>query len=350
MTTAYSEVDNWFIHERLSISRYLNSQISADFEVFFSDENNDLSRKKSLLASYAFCARTLKIVGSITSTQEKLFADAILKFRRHNGIFVDPYIKNNSRFIRTLAGLKNLDFAKLTGKYYVVAETRQAIATLINLGREEPTDCLYKFILENRTIENYLLTLDFRKPWHSNSHVNHLLFALRYHSKMSVDEKKAKAEKIIRISSKKFYEEIISGRLSGSQTIGGIMKLCMGAKFFDLSGEVSSLFDENQFSIFVPRSDACEQFNYLYALSNLMNDKLEEKRALEYLRNWSIYKKENGGYSFYQDKSSTIYMDAKITKGKNIADLHGTAMFSWGLVILDQLRKKPSGKFSDVIL
>ena len=81
-----------------------------------------------------------------------------------------------------------------------------------------------------------------------------------------------------------------------------------------------------------------------------MNKKLAEYEVLEYLRNWRAYKKENGGYSFYRDKSSTVYMDAKITRSKNVADLHGTAMFSWGLVILDQLRKNPSGKFNEIIL
>jgi hypothetical protein len=350
MTTTYSEVDDWLIQERLSISEFLNSRITADFKVCFSDTNNDLPRKNSLLASYAFCARTLKIVGSLTKTQEQRFADAILKFKGVNGIYWDPYVKNNSWFIRTASGLKNLDLAKLTGKYYMIAETRQAIATLLTLGRDESTDCLYKFILENRTIENYLLTLNFKKPWHSNSHVNHLLFALRYHSKISEDEKKANAEKIIKITSRRFIDEINSGKLNGSQAIGGAMKLCMGAKFFDLSEAITSLYDESRFMSFAPNSDACEQFNYLYAISNLMNKKLAEYEVLEYLRNWRAYKKENGGYSFYRDKSSTVYMDAKITRSKNVADLHGTAMFSWGLVILDQLRKNPSGKFNEIIL
>ncbi len=44
-----------------------------------------------------------------------------------------------------------------------------------------------------------------------------------------------------------------------------------------------------------------------------------------------------GGFSFYKDRANDIYYGKKITKGLAEPDIHGTAMFVWGIALIDKI-------------
>jgi hypothetical protein len=68
--------------------------------------------------------------------------------------------------------------------------------------------------------------------------------------------------------------------------------------------------------------------------------KLKEikKFAQDRLRIYNkYYFPEIGGFSFLPNKANVYYYSAKITKGLNEPDIHGTCMFLWGISIIAQI-------------
>ena len=59
------------------------------------------------------------------------------------------------------------------------------------------------------------------------------------------------------------------------------------------------------------------------------------KNRLEIYRKY--YFPEIGGFSFLPQKANVHYYEAKLTKGKNEPDIHGTVMFLWGISIISQI-------------
>ena len=121
------------------------------------------------------------------------------------------------------------------------------------------------------------------------------------------------------------------------------MKILMGLSQVDLDKKyVTDAFIDFSLDEMVSH-DACENFNTLYTLyycTKHLDYRREEIKefALNEVDNWiKFYHKEFGGFSFYKNKAQTKYYNAKVSKGLNEPDLHGTAMFAWGILIVAEI-------------
>ena len=90
---------------------------------------------------------------------------------------------------------------------------------------------------------------------------------------------------------------------------------------------------------------ACDNFNIIFVLnyaSKLMDRNYRqseiERFALQRLDiYWTHYHTDKNGFSFFPNKANDIYYGAKITRGLNEPDMHGTVLFLWGISIIAQL-------------
>ena len=48
----------------------------------------------------------------------------------------------------------------------------------------------------------------------------------------------------------------------------------------------------------------------------------------------SLYHPKEKGFSYFKNKSQNYYYGAQITRGLNVADIHGTLLCTWGLVMI----------------
>ena len=46
------------------------------------------------------------------------------------------------------------------------------------------------------------------------------------------------------------------------------------------------------------------------------------------------FKEEEGGFSYFKESCQTHYYDVKFSDSLNIADLHGTLLFTWAIVMI----------------
>lgn len=310
------------------------------------------------LGQTTFAARILYILDALNVDAKENITRYIQTFAHADGSFYDRYVARSTFMQRILRSIKYRNSEFFFNKPNERAETRQAKATLINLN----VDSLdYRgFDLASLDIDQYFHQFDWCKPWAAASHINHLIFFTKY-SKCLTDEEKEIIYKKIEDNVLPFLQEDgiykINCKLTKNQKIGGLMKFLMGLSLIGLDRKyVKKSFIDFALDEMIA-CDACENFNTLYVLyycSKFLDYRKDdiEKFALKEVGNWlSYYHQENGAFSFYRGRAQTTYYDAKMSKGLNEPDLHGTAMFIWGILVVSEiLDLKDELKLKSIVL
>ena len=294
------------------------------------------------LGQSTFAARILYILDALSDQSSAQVRKYIQSFEDGEGVIYDREIARRSFVKRVVKGIYKREPDYLFNRTTKRAETRQGIAALINLS-SKPAHFYSDLKMDLDSIERYVKSLDWRVPWAAGSHFNHQLFFLRF-SPASNEMQKERLLEIMLATLRKyvredgFYED--GEAVSAPMKVGGLMKVLMGLALFDRAHEfvkesfVDLCLDE------MIAYDACENFNTIYVLyqcSKVMEYRREETEQflLHTAEQWKdFYFPDFGGFSFYKGKSGVNYYDAAITQGLNEPDMHGTAMFVWGFLII----------------
>lgn len=293
------------------------------------------------LAQTTFATRILYILDAFTPNIKRNLKEFIFSFEHKNGSIYDGYVQKKTRYKRWLQGIKNKNIDILLNKTNIRAETRQAIAALINL-KEKP-HYYYKIIsYSEKSIKNYIDKLAWEEPWGAASHINHLIFFIVYNS----NQNKENQYRIIKIIKKQVskYINFTYADIPEILKIGGMMKILMGFSLIETEKEWIS---EHLVDLCLKNTltdDACVNFNTIFVLSKcLLHINYRKDESINFLLRaadtWKnvFFKEKEGGFSFYQNKSASLYYGAELTKGLNEPDLHGTAMFIWGVYIISEV-------------
>ncbi|MFW9996545.1 MAG: hypothetical protein ACFFD4_31160, partial [Candidatus Odinarchaeota archaeon] len=135
-----------------------------------------------------------------------------------------------------------------------------------------------------------------------------------------------------------------TGNISLAHKINGAMKILTGLKIVDepipnpekLTDLCLGTINDEQ---------ACDNFNVVYVLYNCAKQlefsyrkKEIEEFCIDRLKKYTkYYHPDIGGFSFYPNKSNIYYYGARITKGLNEPDIHGTLMFVWGISLISRI-------------
>lgn len=270
----------------------------------------------------------------------------VKKFQKKDGKFVDPLVTKLSRLPRIKKAIKNLDPAFLSNEKVHRGETRQSISALDMFG--EKANYQYKNVPQNeRQIDQYLHELDWKFPWDAGSHFSILLFFLQHsdlNNKENLIDYAIKWVGNLQNHENGFWYE---GNPSPFQKINGAMKILTGLKAVNRMNfkHAEKIIDHCLFA--ANNRHACDNFNIVYVLKychhltegNYNAREIESfmSHRLEIYKNY--YYPEIGGFSFLPNKANIWYYGAKISKGLNEPDIHGTSMFLYGIAMIAQVLK-----------
>lgn len=299
------------------------------------------------LGNTVFAVKIYYILNLLDKLQEKDkegMANFIKNFKQKDGSICDTLIKRKTFFKEKLSAIKNLDFNNFFHEQIIRAETRQAISSLKLLG--EKTKSSYEVFPKTRKeVEKYLSKLNWAKPWGAGSHFSHLVFFLKNSNlKNKKDLINFAIDWVNGLQNSKdgsWYKE----NPSLQQKINAAMKIITGLKVAD---KMIFKYPERLIDLcLLAKNDehACDNFNIIYVLhyAKKITDGSYRKKeiinfALERLKIYEeYYYPEIGGFSFLPHKANVYYYGAKITKGLNEPDIHGTCMFLWGISIIAQI-------------
>ena len=116
------------------------------------------------------------------------------------------------------------------------------------------------------------------------------------------------------------------------------MKIITGYSFCDIEfGKPEGLIDICLDHL--NKADGCDNADIVYVLHkchSITSYRSEEIReyALDRIEHIRQFRVARGGFSYFLGRSQTSYYGVPVTSGLHSADIHGTTLFIWSLVML----------------
>jgi hypothetical protein len=297
------------------------------------------------LGNTAFAVKCWYTIGALETLEPEhraAMVGFIRSFERRDGLVYDGFLRRRALGRDLAETVRGLRFRDPPWDQARRAETRQSCSALRLLG-EPVTAPTFPYMRDAQTVRRFLEQLDWERPWSAGSHLSHLLFFLRHSAhpqKEDLIDRTVEQLALLQRGDGAWYE----GAPDLRQRINGAMKVItalsvVGRTSFDRS---RALID----TCLAASQDehACDNFNIIYVLkyASLLAGgyRREEIRSfcldrLEVYRRY--YHPEIGGFSFWEDQANRVYYGARVSKGRDEPDLHGTTLFMWGLSIIAQL-------------
>ena len=264
--------------------------------------------------------------------------------------YIDTNIKDSIKdILRTIINnfdKYNFDTNNIRFSKTINAETKQAIATLAQVGFKSKK--IYKPDPNtDEGIEKYLNSLDWSSPWNSGAQ----WASLCVYSNINSDN----MSKIL-IS---FIDSIVD-KETGSyfkkkpnhprEIINGAMKILSGLDWIN-----SDIHYPEKLIDFClankPITEGCDVVDYIYVLYRCTKQTNYKKEQIVDILNDSIseikklYHSDSRGFSYYENMSQTTYYGVPITTGKKSADIHGTLLCTWALMMILDVNNELDRKY-----
>lgn len=343
----------WIYGLKGDVTGFMQHQKSKTLDGYykysFSGDLYDESVKWNV-GSSTFALKIYYVLGLEKNEDIVNCASYIKSFLKNSKSFYDPLVYKKSFLRNLVSSVRSKDFLNINNQKYINAETRQAFSSLL-LFDELPSDIQVSLPNSKQGIDGYLSNLNWHEPWAAGSHFSHLMFFLSLARKIKQisDEEYLVLKEFSLQWINNIRQEKDGGWYLGTQSdryvINGAMKIITG--LINIQSEkflyAKELVDTCLRS--VNDEHACDNFNIIFVL-NYASKVLNRSYRNEEIRLFAIdrlakykehYVSEQGGFKFFPHKSNDVYYGAKISKGLNEADIHGTVLFMWGISIVVQI-------------
>jgi hypothetical protein len=256
--------------------------------------------------------------------------------------------------------LKNLNYYSFTRKFnsyfdhkfpseidkVIIAETKQAIATLYQVG-SKPENYYPGFPSTSEKVIKYLNKFDWQKPWAAGGQAAALAVFLKTQSPYIYSTDVSK--KLIKTCAEYFknlVDPVSGGYFKGkspgyNELVNGAMKILTAFDWLETPVHYPEKLLETVLSQ-EPSNEGCHLVDSIYVIyqcCKYTKHKREDvvKYCLKILTMIQMHYNGDGGFSYFIKKSQTNYYGAKISEGKAESDIHGTILLTWALVMCSEL-------------
>lgn len=287
-------------------------------------------------------AYQIDCLGSVKAERLKQWTDYICSFQtkppaRFAGFFEDPWLL---KIADRNAGWFKKDIETRR------AETRQACAALLAAGAK-PRFPVLQLPKSPEEVRQYVSRLDWEKnPWGAGSHAGHLMFFLKMNAdvfgRSAEYEQLAPVvlEQLNRLQDKATGSWFV-GNPSVPQKVNAAMKVLL---LYDLI-ERPFRWPERLIDFCLTTAneeDACHSVDIIYVLhechrwtSHRQGDvRRFAERKLDVINR---HRRPDGAFSFFPDRTGTVYYGVRVAKGLPESDIHGTHLLVWATTLIADL-------------
>jgi hypothetical protein len=339
-----NEMERWLRDVKNRASAFLD-QLKGENGFFRYSAKGDLydQTRNWGLANTVFAVKiyaVLNLIDGLPKMHKEEMQEFIHRFTLPTGEFHDQILNRNKSLIKSI-----IRPIKLQKRFQDIkrAETRQAVSALKLLG--EYTMTYRDFPLRKDDVLVYCKKLDWNKPWDAASHVSHLLFFLHHSTLSNKQELTDTVFTFLRNVENEKTGSWHTDDVLEDQAINSAMKILTG---MNVTSRIECSHPKKLIDTCLKatqNNQACDNFNIVYCLKyadQCTSSKYRHEEIAYFCKNrLSIYQKyyhqDHGGFSFYIGQANTTIYDAKITKGFNEPDIHGTVMFLWGIAVIGDI-------------
>jgi len=298
----------------------------------------------------------VEFIKSFQNGGESLPLDSIKR-----NAFIDPVLINNleaenSRisvrtFIKKILSLQQSKEFLNSAERAVIAETKQALATLAEVGESSPEPYDW-FPKTPKAVSDYMGKFDWTKPWGAGGQTAALpvFFSLEASRSMPASEVNGLQE-----TASAFFKSIVDDETGGYFTgsppdhgmlINGAMKVLTALSWLEEPIHYPEKLIDTTLR-YLPRADGCHLVDAVYVLSRCASQtEYGRERILEYcmsvLDMIRSHHNHDGGFSYSIGAAQTTYYGLPISRGLNESDIHGTILLTWTLAMIFNLCDYPN--------
>ena len=337
----------------VNLKNYISNLETEDFNFKPSNTGSTTNGRKLQLGFLCYALKTMYILNDSRLENEEYLGEFVNKINsfqiKEKNKFQAYYVDENYKKAFQKIYLKNL--LKNTIKFFLLrikfneinpnkklmeflrAETKQSIATISQFNKS-PEIAFDNYPKDEAEVKKFISKLDWRFPWNAGAQVAGICVF------MSFDKNKENLSYFIDLEIGKFvkpdgayYRGIVENQ---SEKINGAMKVISGLDWLNIPihkpKELIDLCLSHE-----PNSEGCDIVDVIYVLFKCFEQtdykKNEIKDYIEKLipKIMIHYKKDEGGFSYYSNKTQEFYYGVKISEGKDEADIHGTTLLTWAL-------------------
>jgi len=226
----------------------------------------------------------------------------------------------------------------------VVADTKQAISTLAEVGAESHRP-FRGFPTDREGLRAYLDRFDWSRPWAAGAHYATIAVFLaseapRFLNAAEIAELKREAERFISEKVDPESGSYFKGpRPNPHMLVNGAMKVLSGLDWLEIPIQEPEKLIDTCLAM-QPLQEGCHLVNAVYVLYRCGQRTEHRRREIgDYCRNILAmierhYVAPDGGFSYSIGKSQTSYYGVPISKGLPVADIHGTVLLLWALIMI----------------
>ena len=253
-------------------------------------------------------------------------------------------IKRNAK--RVLKLNKKIKSKKLEIDEFIRAESKQAISTLHEVGAKNKIKYNCKYFYENN-LTDYLMSLDWSKPWNAGAQFSGLCVFLE------TQEKDMDRYPELKKEMSTFIENLIdqnTGSYFMNETpelreiVNGAMKVITGLDWLNIPIHKPNELIDTCLNVKLD-GYGCDIVDVVYVLYMCSKNNSYRRKDIEtYFDDvdeiiYKHYFSNEGGFSYFQNKSQLYYYGLNITNGLNKPDIHGSTLLLWALSLMTDYRK-----------
>jgi hypothetical protein len=251
--------------------------------------------------------------------------------------FLEKKTTWRERFWKAIGRGRPKDFAHSI----VLAETKQALATLAEIGAE-PRIPFRGFPTTPEGVRAFFEGKDWSRPWGAGGQSAGLVVFLKTQAPALIAPRDV--EELLDIC-RDFYAGLADAesgayfrgrRPAQGELINGAMKVLMALEWLEVKPHYAEKLIQTCLA-HPPSSDGCHLVDAVYVLhQSLCGEPSGKVRAycahvFEMIRR---HAHDDGGFSFYNGKAQNNYYGVPISRGLDESDIHGTCLLTWALAML----------------
>jgi len=319
-----------------------------------------LTRNGNLL-SLGFTCYALKIFymtgkwDNLSDSEKNGYVNFVNSFQTHTS-FPKNYFLDNELY-KSYKNLSSTTFKYLlkdtlnkTGKFNfsskqqdlekaLNADNKQAISTLYEIGYNNKIKIENKYS-DNDAVLNYLNSLNWKRPWDAGAQFSSICVYSETQNFNFTEILEPFILTKLNIETGSYHD---SGLKNTREIINGAMKVISGLDWLGVQiHDPKKLIDfciDNK-----PHIEGCDVVDYVYVLYKCIKQDNHRRKEVQVLflelleEIMKLYNHSDKGFSYFENKSQTHYYGVKISKGLDVADLHGTTLCIWAInMILESL-------------
>lgn len=310
--------------------------------------------KEMALGWSCFAAKTLHMLGrweSLARGEREQWVEFIQEFQRTDGegAFEDPpeiaWLRKPPTMLARLMGLVGRAPHRPEPRSILLAETKQAIATLAEVGAE-PRRPFRGFPLKPERVKAWLEAQDWSRPWGAGGQSAGLVVFLKTQAPMFMTGDEVDA--LLKVCCD-FFAGLADPKTGAyfrgampeqGELVNGAMKVLMALEWLEVPVHYPEALITTTLAK-VPSPHGCHLVDAIYVLHQSLAGRDASPAVRDYATQVftmiKAHANDDGGLSFNVRKAQTNYYGVPVSRGLHESDVQGTCLLVWACAMIWRL-------------